>query len=57
MVDDMLKKLRQVWMWFVLEGLDRLEAIYWAVLLYVPKNLRQYYAEALSLEVLYVQYV
>lgn len=49
----MLKRLKEVWLYFVLEDLGRLEAIYWSVLLYVPRNLRQYYAEVLSLEVLY----
>ena len=49
----MLKRLKEVWLYFVLEGVERLEAIYWSVLLYVPKNLRQYYAEVLSMEVLY----
>ena len=51
----MLKRLREVWLYFVLEGVERLEAIYWSVLLYVPKNLRQYYSEVLSLEVLYAR--
>lgn len=51
----MLKVLKETWLWFVLEGLTALEAIYWSVLLYVPKNLRQYYAEVLSLEVLYAR--
>lgn len=51
----MLKRLREVWLYFVLEGIEKLEAIYWSVLLYVPKNLRQYYAEVLSLEVLYAR--
>lgn len=51
----MLKKLKEVWLYFVLEGIERLEAVYWSVLLYVPKNLRQYYAEVLSLEVLYAR--
>ena len=53
----MLKKLKEVWLWFVLEGIEKVEAIYWAVMLYVPRNLRQYYADVLSLEVLYVQCV
>lgn len=51
----MLKRLMEVWLYFVLEGIEKLEAIYWSVLLYVPKNLRQYYAEVLSLEVLYAR--
>lgn len=51
----MLKRLREVWLYFVLMGMEKLESIYWSVLLYVPKNLRQYYAEVLSLEVLYAR--
>jgi hypothetical protein len=51
----MLKKLKEVWLWFVVEGLEKLEAIYWAVLLYAPRNLRQYYSEVLALEVLYAR--
>jgi hypothetical protein len=47
----MLERLKKVWFWFVLEGLDALEAIYCTF----QENLRQYYADLLALEVVYAR--